>query len=271
MPKKIAVLTGASEHDWQRASKLCGQILEETGHFEVCYYDNPSLFLSHRDGIKDFDLFVVIYNGLRWGQLAEDNFIEAVKNGCGVVILHSTNNGFKGWSEFESLCALMWRRETQIINGNTYRVGTGHGTYHNFDIVLTDLNHPITQGLPKILQNHPDELYHNLKHMHDAPYHVIATAYSSPEQGGTGKHEPVVFVRNYGKGRIFHTTLGHTWPGEPPDSLQSTAFKLLLVRGSKWAVRQGHLKSYIRFGKIFDNMITKWILGKLFLLNREDK
>jgi len=242
MPRITAILTGASEHDWQRASKLCRQILEETGHFEVRCYDNPPLLLSRREELEEFDLFVVIYNGPRWGQPAEKNFIDAVENGCGVVIVHATNNGFKGWSEFESLCALMWRRETQIINGKPCRVGTSHATYHNFDIVLTDLNHPITEGLPKILRNHPDELYHNLKHMHDAPYHVIATAYSSPDEGGTGKHEPVAFVRDYGHGRIFHITLGHTWPGEPPNSLQSTSFQLLFVQGSKWAGRSE--KSY---------------------------
>ena len=40
------------------------------------------------------------------------------------------------------------------------------------------------------LVDHPDELYHRLVHMHDAPYRLLATAFSDPETGGTGAHEP---------------------------------------------------------------------------------
>jgi type 1 glutamine amidotransferase len=37
---------------------------------------------------------------------------------------------------------------------------------------------------------------------------VLATAHSDPKNKGTGHNEPMLMVLNYGKVRIFHTTLG---------------------------------------------------------------
>ena len=38
---------------------------------------------------------------------------------------------------------------------------------------------------------------------------VLATAFSDVETNGTGEHEPILMTIQYGKGQVFHTTLGH--------------------------------------------------------------
>ena len=38
---------------------------------------------------------------------------------------------------------------------------------------------------------------------------VLATAFSDPANAGSGRDEPMLMVLTHGKGRIFHTTLGH--------------------------------------------------------------
>jgi type 1 glutamine amidotransferase len=166
----------------------------------------------------------VDYNkGPDWGELAKGKFISAVRNGTGVCILHAADNAFRGWVEYEEICALMWRE------------GTSHGKYHRFDIKVVDSGHPITSGLPPVIKDHPDELYHRMVHMHNAPYHVLATAYSSPESGGTGNEEPVLLVRTYGKGRVFHNILGHVGRGGPMDTFENSTFQKVLLRGCQWA------------------------------------
>jgi uncharacterized protein len=62
----------------------------------------------------------------------------------------------------------------------------------------------------------------------------LATAFSTAETGGTGKEEPVLMVIRYGKGRIFHSTLGHVKP-EFADALQDVGFQVTLSRGTEWA------------------------------------
>ena len=59
---------------------------------------------------------------------------------------------------------------------------------------------------------------------------VLATAFSDPQNNGTGRDEPILMVLSYGKGRIFHTTMGHDIV-----ALSSVGFVVTLQRGAEWA------------------------------------
>ena len=59
---------------------------------------------------------------------------------------------------------------------------------------------------------------------------VLATAYCSIEEGGTGRHEPMLMTIQYGEGRVFHTTLGHE-----DYSFESVGFISTFLRGAEWA------------------------------------
>jgi type 1 glutamine amidotransferase len=69
-----------------------------------------------------------------------------------------------------------------------------------------------------------DELYVCLTGT--TPVEVLATAHSKI----TGKDHPMAFVLNYGKGRVFHTTLGHD-----VRAIETPGTAELLRRGCLWA------------------------------------
>ena len=59
---------------------------------------------------------------------------------------------------------------------------------------------------------------------------VLATAHSDPANNGTGRDEPQLMVLSYGKGRVFHTTMGHD-----VSALSSVDFVVTFQRGTEWA------------------------------------
>ena len=59
---------------------------------------------------------------------------------------------------------------------------------------------------------------------------VLATAYGSKDFGGTGRHEPMIFTVDYGKGRVFHTPMGHGIYSQ-----ECVGFITTLQRGAEWA------------------------------------
>jgi type 1 glutamine amidotransferase len=60
--------------------------------------------------------------------------------------------------------------------------------------------------------------------------HVLATAFADKSTGGSGRHEPMIFTVTYGKGRVFHTPMGHG-----NDSQECVGFIATLQRGAEWA------------------------------------
>ena len=59
---------------------------------------------------------------------------------------------------------------------------------------------------------------------------LLATAWSDPANAGTGEQEPMLFTVAWGKGRIFHTMLGHG-----PEAISCAGFQTTFTRGAEWA------------------------------------
>ena len=219
----VLIVTGANNHDWQYTSESFKTALEDSGRFLVEVTTEPGKTLADAGALRKYAAFLLDYNGPRWGDEAERCFLAAARSGTGVAVFHAANNAFPGWREYEELVGLCWRE------------GTGHGAFHEFDVKILDRSHPITRALSDF-KAHPDELYHRLVHMHGARFEVIASAFSTADSGGSGRDEPMMTVRQFGVGRVFHTPLGHVWPGveDTRRSHQDPQFRTLVVRALEW-------------------------------------
>lgn len=224
-PIPTLLITGENNHNWQYTSSVHKDTLQDCGRFRVDVTTDPAKTLADAAALGKYQLLVLDYNGKDWGTQARENFAAAVKSGTGVVVIHAANNAFRGWKEYEQIVALCWEKDV-----------TGHGTFHAFDVKYVDSTHPITMGLPG-MKDHPDELYHKLVNPHKTEFKTLATAFSSKDSGGTGADEPMAITLSFGKGRVFHTPLGHVWPGSTDQKVSVTdeQFKVLLTRGAEWA------------------------------------
>lgn len=220
-PIPTLLLTGANNHDWRRSAPFLRDLLEQSGRFAVTVTEHPSEALEDAAALARYRLLFSDYNGPDWSPAAQANFVAALHEGAGLVAVHAANNAFAGWVEYERMLGVLWRE------------GAGHGDYHEFLVAIRDHDHPVTRGLEDFRLW--DELYHNLAPTPGAEYHVLATAWSDPGHGGTGRDEPMMVVTQYGQGRVFHQILGHVWEGGPLRTLENPGFQASLLRGCLWA------------------------------------
>jgi type 1 glutamine amidotransferase len=226
-PIRTLLVSGANNHDWEWTAPEVARALTETGRFDVTITYEPGKALAEAPQLAaagKLQLIVLDYNGPRWGEAAEKGFLQAVESGVGVSVLHAANNAFPGWNDYERMVGLLWRD------------GTGHGSFHPFDVKVVVADHPITAGLAPF-RMHPDELYHRLWRAPGSEFQLLMTAYSDPKTGGTGADEPMATAATWGKGRVFHTPLGHTWKNVPQSraSWSDPQLRRLVARGSEWA------------------------------------
>ena len=221
---KALIVDGQNNHDWKSTTPVLKDILEVTGMFRVEVATSPGARAS-MEGFKptfaDFDVVVLNYNGADWSQETQAAFEAFVKGGGGVVVYHAADNSFPGWKAFNEMIGVggwggrdeksgpyvRFRDGKMVLDTKPGRGGS-HGPQHEFQVVMRDREHPITKGLPEKWMHVKDELYSELR----GPAKnltLLATAYADPAKGGTGEHEPALFTIQWGKGRIFHTTLGH--------------------------------------------------------------
>ena len=104
-----------------------------------------------------------------------------------------------------------------------------HGARLPFQVKTQQPEHPIMKGLPSAWMHYPDELYGTLRGP-GKNMTVLATAHSDEKNKGTGHDEPMLMVLRYGKGRIFHTTMGHDVA-----ALSCVGFITTFQRGTEWA------------------------------------
>jgi type 1 glutamine amidotransferase len=197
-----------------------------------------------------YDVVVLDYSGDSWPEKTKSAFVEYVDNGGGVVIYHAADNAFPEWEQYNQMIGLGWgrtqkdgpyvyynrannKRDEQKIIDITPGKGGSHGKRHEFEVKTRIEDHPIMKGLPVRWLHGKDELYSTLrgpaKNME-----ILATAYADTAQGGTGRNEPILITTNYGKGRVFHTVLGHADQGGGP-AMECVGFIVTFQRGAEWA------------------------------------
>lgn len=245
------IVTGQNNHNWQASSKVLKQLLDQTGLFNTEIIETPAHGKDMSTFAPDFDKYDVVvmdYTGDSWPEKTKTDFVEFVRNGGGVVVYHAADNAFPDWPEYNEMIGLggwgnrtekdgpyIYMRNDSVIKDTTKGPGGSHGDRHEFVVKIRNEEHPITKGLPKRWLHAEDELYSQLRGP-GRNMEILATAYADTAKKGTGRDELVLFTINFGKGRIFHTTLGHAGnDAKEFPAMECAGFITTFQRGAEWA------------------------------------
>ena len=247
-PIRVMLLDGESGgtyHAWRETTPVLKMELEQTGLFQVEVVTAPPSggdFSGFHPEFTKYDVVVSNLDSPTWPLDLEKAFEQYMKNGGGFVAVHAADNAFPAWQAFNDMIGVGgWRgrRETagphwfwqegKMVADMTPGAAGSHGARLPFRVTIRDTEHPVTKGLPKVWMHAGDELYARLRGP-GANMTVLATAYSDPANQGTGHDEPMLMALSYGKGRIFHTTMGHDIP-----ALSCAGFIATFQRGTEWA------------------------------------
>ena len=207
---------GPGYYHMPTAVTLRNVILQDK-RFEVVLVEDAEILGT--DLPSDYDVILLHFKNYREPKrnaAMKANLEKFVTEGGGLFVFHFACGAFEDWKPgFEKLAGRIWDPKLP-----------GHDPYGPFTVRVVDPTHPITKEL-RNFEIH-DELYTCLKES-TVPIHVLAEATSKVD----GKQYPMAFVLENGKGRIFHTTLGHD-----DKSLSCEEFRTMIRRAIAWCAKQ---------------------------------
>lgn len=241
--------SGGPYHDWRRVTIELKRMLDEAGIFETTVVTAPPAggdFAAFTPAFEQYRAVVMNYDAPdeRWPASLKTAFERYVSGGGGLVSVHASDNAFPGWTAFNQMIGVGgWRGRNEkagpywyLLNGThtgdmTPGPAGSHGRREPFAVVTVprESDHPIMRGLPRRWMHSADELYARMRGP-GKDMTILATAFSDPGNNGTGRDEPILMVIGFGKGRVFHTVLGHDVTG-----MSSVGFAVTLQRGTEWA------------------------------------
>ncbi|MEQ6120697.1 ThuA domain-containing protein [Reichenbachiella sp. MALMAid0571] len=244
------IITGQNNHYWQGSSVVIEGILNNSGMFNATTVTTPAKgedMSGFRPDFSKYDLICLDYNGDSWPEETKLNFVDFVKKGGGLVVFHASDNSFSDWEEYNQMIGvggwggrtekdgpILYWEDGKIKKDTSEGRGGSHGQQDQYVVHTRMPDHPIMKGLPESWLHTPDELYHSLrgpaKNMQ-----VLATSSQPKDRGGSGRQEPVLMTVKYGKGRVFHSVMGHTGKNHNNTTLDA-GFMTTYLRGAEWVV-----------------------------------
>jgi uncharacterized protein len=207
----LIVHGGWDGHQPDAFAELCAELLRDEG-LTVELAD--SLDVLTEDRLAGLSLVVPIWT---MGTITHErltDLLEAVCKGVGIAGFHGgMGDAFRDATDYQFM-----------VGGQFVAHPDGLKDY-----VVNIVDDPLTEGIGDF-RVHSEQYYMHV----DPSNHVLATTTFEPTEASwvTGTVMPVAWTRQWGRGRVFYSSVGHA-----PEELDVPEARELLRRGMAWAAR----------------------------------
>ena len=214
MKSALIVYGGWSGHDPEECAAIYRRWLHEDG-FSVRMATETSAFAD--PSIHDLSLIIPIFTMSKIEKAEVENLTKAVAGGVGLAGHHGgMSDAFREAVDYQFMVGGQWVAHP--------------GNIIDYTVDVTRPEDPIMAGIKSF--PYTSEQYY----MHvDPSNHVLATTTFTGEHAPwiDGVVMPVVWKRLHGKGRVFHSTLGHR-----ATEFDNVDMATIMRRGMNWAARE---------------------------------
>lgn len=234
-PRKVLVVTvtkGFRHSSIPTAERVLRELGEKSGDFTVDYArtDDELRAKTTREALAGYDgaIFANTTGDLPLADVGE--FLSWVEAGHGFIGMHSATDTYRGHKPLSPY--------TQMINGEFLT----HGSQAAVEAFNGDPAFPSNRDLPPTFAVY-DEIY-ILNGYQRKAVKALLDLDQHPNTRMPG-HYPISWARNYGKGRVWYTSLGHRedmWDADPglkdrrnPVSV-SESYQKHILGGIRWAL-----------------------------------
>ena len=201
---------GHKPHEAARVIKL---ELEQLGYTVTS--TKTMACLNDAAALKKYDLIIPNWTMGKISPVQLKNLSDAVKAGAGLAGLHGgMGDAFRKTPEYEAM-----------VGGQFLK----HPYKGKYDVNIQASDHPVMKKVPADFDYSSEKYFMRLS---DDITVLADTDYSSIKPG---LRMPVVWVKKWGKGRVFYSALGHNVPLEYEKYPEA---KVILIEGCRWATRK---------------------------------
>jgi hypothetical protein len=235
-PKKLLVVTvtkGFRHSSIPTAEKVLGELAQKSGDFTVDYVRNDEEMAQKMtaEALKNYD-GVIFANTTGDLPLPDKQaFLDWIKSGKAFVGMHSATDTFRGHPGLDPYI--------EMIGGEF----TNHHAQVEVDCINQDAKNPACKSLPPSWHL-KDEIY-LLKNFDRSKVHGLLMLDKHPNDKTPGDY-PIAWCKEYGKGRVFYTSLGHredVWTPDTPENFKrenpkevSELYQKHILGGIRWAL-----------------------------------
>lgn len=224
-PKKLLIVTVAKEFKHKSiptVEKVIAELGKSSNSFTVDFARTDEDLAVKMTAIALQNYDGVVFAGTT-GDLSlpsREAFLNWIRSGKVFIGIHSATDTFKGYQPF-----------IEMIGGEF----KAHGPQLKVSLINEDSKHAATKNIAETTEIF-DEIY-VFKNFNQAKVRVLLSLNKNPNKDDKENFDkaglyPVAWCREYGKGRVFYTALGHR-----EDVLESEMFAKHLLGGIQWALK----------------------------------